>query len=378
MTAGPRARSVGEGEGGRPVAGQSLRAVTIKDVARAAGVHPSTVSRSLDPSQASSISGETRDRVLRAARDLGYRPDILASGFRRNRSRTIGVVIPDFGNPIYGQLLRGISLQLERDGYVPLTVESRDEVDHLEETLETLAARRVDGVITGATRERDVRTLRRFARRGIPLVMAVRWVQTLDLPRVTNDDLRGGALAAEHLLALGHVRLAQVHGPDDTETFRERCQGFRRAAAAAGVPVDEPADSAAEPTVDEGRRLMHQLLDRRTSRPTAVFAHSDAMAIGAIEALTERGLRCPADVSVVGYNDMPLVEHLDPPLSTIRMPTGDVGRVAAQTVVAAVADHLDSFASIALQPTLVARRSTAPPVLSADSSPTPTRRTARA
>jgi LacI family transcriptional regulator len=335
------------------------RAVTIKDVARVAGVHPSTVSRSLDPTQAT-ISSETRERVLKAARELGYRPDILASGFRSNRSRTIGVVIPDFGNPIYGQLLRGITLQLDRDGYVPLTVESRDETDRLEETLETLAARRVEGIITGATRERDVRTLRRFARRGIPLVMAVRWVRALEVPRVTNDDLRGGTIAAEHLLDLGHVRLAQVHGPSDTETFRERCQGFRRAAAAAGVFLDEPAEHATEPTVAEGRRLMSGLLDSAVDLPTAVFAHSDAMAIGAIEALTERGLRCPDDVSVIGYNDMPLVEHLDPPLSTVRMPTGEVGRVAAQTLLAAVAGHLDPVASIALQPTLVARGSTAP------------------
>jgi LacI family transcriptional regulator len=290
------------------------------------------------------------------------------------------VVIPDFGNQIYGQLLRGITLQLERDGYLPLTVESRDDSDRLEETLEALAARRVDGIITAATRERDVRTLRRFARRGIPIVMAVRWVRSLDLPRVTNDDLRGGALAAEHLLDLGHVRLAQVHGPGDIETFRERCQGFRQAAAAAGIVLDEPSEHGTEPTVVEGRRLMRHLLDTSIELPTAVFAHNDAMAVGAIEALTERGLRCPDDVSVIGYNDMPLVEHLDPPLSTVRMPTGEVGRIAAQTVLAAVAGHADPFASIALQPQLVVRGSTAPPVpiRTGGSAPPPGRRPAHA
>ena len=360
MTDRARASAVSGGDPEMPVEVRRQRPVTIKDVARAAGVHPSTVSRSLDPTH-TAISAGTRDRVLEVARTLGYRPDILASGFRRQRSRTIGVVIPDFGNPIYGQLIRGITLQLERDGYVALIVETRDRVDRLDEALETLSARRVDGIITAATRERDVRILRKVARRGIPIVMAVRWVRGLDVPRVTNDDLRGGTIAAEHLLDLGHVRLGQLHGPDDIETFRERCQGFRQAAAAAGVVLDEPADHAAEPTVAEGRRLMHRLLESTGELPTAVFAHNDAMAIGAIEALTDHGLRCPEDVSVIGYNDMPLVEYLNPTLSTVRMPTGEVGRVAVHTMLAALSDAHDSLASIALQPTLVARGSTAPP-----------------
>jgi LacI family transcriptional regulator len=216
-----------------------------------------------------------------------------------------------------------------------LIVETRDRVDRLDEALETLSARRVDGIITAATRD---------------------------------DDLRGGTIAAEHLLDLGHVRLVQLHGPDDIETFRERCQGFRQAAAAAGVVLDEPADHAAEPTVAEGRQLMHRLLEQSDEPPTAVFAHNDAMAIGAIEALTEHALRCPEDVSVIGYNDMPLVEYLNPTLSTVRMPTGEVGRVAVHTMLAALSDAHDSLASIALQPTLVARGSTAPPHASRPSS----------
>lgn len=377
MTPSPGGELNGEASTQSPV--RPRRTVTIKDVAREAGVHPSTVSRSLDPSQSTRVSSETRERVGRVARELGYQPDILASGFRRQRSRTIGVVVPDFGNPIYGQLIRGITLQLERDGYLALIVESRDETDRLEETLAKLDARRVDGIITGATRERDVRALRRFSGGGTPVVMAVRWVRSLDLPRVTSDDLRGGELAAEHLLELGHVRLAQVHGPNDIETFRERCQGFRRTAASAGIVLDEPADHAQAPTVAEGRRLMHGLLESSASRPTAVFAHSDSMAIGGIEALTQQGLSCPRDVSVIGYNDMPLVEHLDPPLSTVRMPTGEVGRVAAQTMLAALQGYQDSFASIALQPTLVVRGSTARARTDpSDDRPTPDRRTAHA
>jgi LacI family transcriptional regulator len=335
--------------------------VTIKDVAREAGVHPSTVSRSLDPLQASRVAAPTRDHVLAVAKKMGYRPDMMASSFRRQRSLTIGVVIPDFGNPIYAQLVRGISTQLEREGYLALIMEISDEPDRLQQALSTLESRRVDGIITGATRERDARHLKRAARGGLPIVMAVRWIRHVDLPRVTNDDLRGGTLAAEHLLGLGHRRLAQVHGPDDIETFRERCEGFRGTLARAGIKSPEPAEHARTPTVDEGRRLMRLLLAKRKPRPTAIFAHNDHLAIGAIEALEEAGLRCPDDVSVIGYNDIPLTEHLDPALSTIRMPTGEIGRVAAQSLLAAIHTREWSATPIALQPTLVPRLSTSRP-----------------
>lgn len=336
------------------------RTVTLKDVAREAEVHPSTVSRSLDPFQASRVSTATRERVLKVAQSMHYRPDLMASSFRRQRSLTIGVIIPDFGNPIYAELVRGISLQLERDGYAALIVETRDDLDRLQAALTTLESRKVDGIITAATREHDARYLRRVARSGLPVVMAVRWVRSVNLPRVTNDDLRGGTLAAEHLLSLGHTRLAQVHGPEDIETFRERCDGFRRALAHAGLNAPEPADHGEAPTVDEGRRIMRTILASRRPHPTGIFAHNDLMAIGAIEALGEAGLRCPEDVSVIGYNDIPLTEHLDPPLSTIRMPTREVGRIAAQTVLAAVQGTEETATSIALQPTLVPRASTAP------------------
>jgi LacI family transcriptional regulator len=202
------------GELEMPVDVRRQRPVTIKDVARTAGVHPSTVSRSLDPTH-TAISAGTRDRVLQAARTLGYRPDILASGFRRRRSRTIGVVIPDFGNPIYGQLIRGITLQLEREGYVALIVETRDRVDRLDEALETLSARRVDGIITAATRERDVRILRKVARRGIPIVMAVRWVRESNAVHGAHADRGGGPNGRPHDArgAVRRTRPAGVHRP---------------------------------------------------------------------------------------------------------------------------------------------------------------------
>jgi LacI family transcriptional regulator len=342
-----------------------VRRGTIKEVAKAAGVHPSTVSRSLDPLQASRVRDETRRRVLAAAEALNYRRDVIASGLRRQRSYTVGVLVPDLGNPIHASLVRGISRRLERDHYSAILLETEDQHERFRAGIELFKDRRVDGVISAATRAGDAKVLRALVRSGVSVVMAVRWVREVGVPVVANDDYRGGVMATEHLVQLGHRRPAQLHGPTDIETFNERGQGFNSTLARAGLlPVTPPRDVARTPSVDEGRRLMRLLLEQG-HRPTGVFAHNDLMAVGAIEVLQERGLRCPEDVSVIGYNDMPLTEHLAPPLSTIRMPTADVGRVAAERLLELVhgreSSAEPSTVSISLQPVLVVRGSTGAP-----------------
>lgn len=334
---------------------------TQKDVAAAAGVHPSTVSRSLDPTQASRVSEETRQRVLAAARELNYQPDRIAGGLRRQRTQTIGVLVADYEAPFYAALIRGISVRLERDGYVPIALETRDDHDRLAASVRLLGERRVDGVITAATRAGDVGTFKQLMRSGTPVVMAVRWIRGLGIPIVANDDLRGGALAAEHLIRLGHRRIVQLHGPNDVEAFNERSLGYRSTLARAGLPDEEPVGYATTPTVLEGRRLMELVLKRGTVPPTAVFAHNDFIAIGAMEVLREAGLECPRDVSIVGYNDMPLTEHLAPPLTTVRMPTVEVGQVAADVVLRIIEGRTASPVSISLEPQLIARHTTSPP-----------------
>jgi len=334
---------------------------TLKDVAAAAGVHPSTVSRSLDPTQSSRVRAETRQRVLAAARQLNYQPHRVAGGLRRQRTFTIGVLVADYESPVYAELLRGITNRLERDGYVPISLETQDRHDRLVSSLRLLSERRVDGVITAAARTNDAAALKQIARSGTPVVMAVRWIRGIGIPIVANDDLRGGALAAEHLVRLGHRHIGQLHGPRDVEAFNERALGYHNTLARAGLPDREPVDYAVTPTVEEGKRLMRLVLERSEPPPTAVFAHNDLIAIGAMEALYEAKLECPADISIVGYNDMPLTEHLVPPLTTVRMPTVEVGQVAAEAVLGLIEDRGASPVSISLEPRLIARASSAPP-----------------
>ncbi|MGH3401292.1 MAG: LacI family DNA-binding transcriptional regulator [Streptosporangiaceae bacterium] len=267
------------------------------------------------------------------------------------------MLVPDLRNPIYGALLAGISGRLERDGYTAIIFETRSEEDRMTKALRVLDERRVEGAINAAARATDRRRLAQFIRKGVPMVLAARDVPGLKVPRVLNDDWKGGALAAEHLLSLGHRRIAQITGPTDVVSFLERAQGFRSTVANAGAALRVHDAEASIGTVEEGRRVMRTVL-RRHELPTAIFAHNDLLAIGAMAALREVNLDCPGDVSIVGYNGEPLTEYLDPPLTTVLFPAEQLGHVAAETVLSMLCGTEPRFA-VALQPQLIVRQSTA-------------------
>jgi LacI family transcriptional regulator len=331
----------------------------LKDVARVAGVHPATVSRALDPQKTRLVNAETRTRVETAARELGYRTDGVARSLRRGQTTTVGVLVADLGNPFVAPVLRGIANALELHGFMALIGETQDDHGRLQAALENLLGRRVDAIIVTSARLGDRPLLEQAARGGLPVVLAVRALPGSRLPAVRSDDLAGGYLAASHLAELGHERVAELPGPADVQPFLERSAGFANRARGAGLKIVELAERAAHPTVAEGRRLMELVLERPRRTPTAVFAHNDSMAIGAIEALRAAGLHCPDDVSVLGYNDAPLTDHLQPPLSTIRFPSDKIGHAAAEIAIAAIEDPGSPVASMSFPPELVARESTA-------------------
>jgi len=331
--------------------------VTVRDIAEEAGVHASTVSRALNPTQSGLVSVETREHVRRVAEELGYRGDSLARSLRSGRTNTLGVVVAGLGNPFIAPVIRGVENSLEGRGLMALVAESQDDHARMNRVLDNLVSRRVDAIIVTAARSGDTRVLRQVAGHT-PVVLAVRGLDGTDLPSVTHDDERGGALAAEHLLSHGHLRFAQLEGRDDVSSFRGRARGFRDALHGADVELVESRDTARHPTIDEGRRLMELLLANADRAPTAVFAHNDMMAIGALEALGARGLSCPRDVAIVGYNDTQMTAHTAPPITTVRLPAYDLGRLAGDMAVRLMDDPDDPPPSLSLPPSLVVRDST--------------------
>ncbi len=350
----------GDGVGGRD-ARRVRTIVTLEDVARQAGVHYSTVSRALDPAKVWRVNVTTRQHVQAVAQRMGYQPDMVATAMKRGKTNTVAVVVGDLGNPNIAPVLRGIANRLEAAGLMSLISETQDDSARLERVLNHLLSRRVDAIIMTAARKRDAPRLRQIRRDGIPLVLAVQNVPGIRLPACTNDDFLGGALAAQHLLSLGHRRVAQLRGPTDINSCLERARGFSATVAAAGAVEVVVRSTAPTGSPEEGSVLMRQLLDSNGARPTGVFTHHDLMAFGALTVAEERGLMCPRDVSIVGYHDLPHVERIVPPLTSIRQAREELGRIAAELLVQLLASPGRPPAPRKIAPTLVVRQSTGPP-----------------
>jgi LacI family transcriptional regulator len=350
------------GGGRRPGAAEAPQQVTLRDVAERAGVHMSTVSRALNPEQSNRIADATVARVRTAAAELGYTPDLVAAGLKRGRTKSVGVVVADLDNPYNGLLIRGLSAVLEEHGFVALVAESVEDPARLERILRHLAGRRVDAIVTTAAQLSNAELLERVASPSMPVVLGVRNIPGSGLPAVLHDDHHGAALAAEHLYEHGHRTVAQLLGPLGIDTFVRRRDGFRSVISKHPDMLDVTIDaSASKPTLGEGRRLMELTLGQHQGmRPTAVFAHNDLMAVGALEAIKEAGLECPRDISVIGYNDVPLGSALSPPLTTIRLPSLEVGKQIGETVLTLIADPGADVGVVRLPAELVLRASTAP------------------
>ncbi|HEX8359974.1 MAG TPA: LacI family DNA-binding transcriptional regulator, partial [Longimicrobium sp.] len=275
---------------------QPIRSITTHDVARHAGVSQATVSLVLGGNPRARVAAATRERVLRSAEELGYRPNFLARGLVRGRSYAIGVVVPDLSNPFYLDVVTGVQRVAAEAGYVVLPGDTR-EVSAARH-LEALRARQVDGLILDGL---GASSLPADALSGTEVVLVdeppERW------PGVASDALEAGRLAAEHLLGLGHRRLAFMGPASDVHGFRMRERGFFAALRGAGVEVRSEWVRRTPPTIAGGQRTMRALLTAKL-RPTGVFCANDLLAAGALKATLASGLSVPGDLSLVGCDDV--------------------------------------------------------------------------
>ncbi|HZN89953.1 MAG TPA: LacI family DNA-binding transcriptional regulator [Thermoleophilaceae bacterium] len=335
-------------------------AVTLRDVARVAGVHPATVSRALNEETRMLVNEETARRVLKAAEELDYRPNPIARGLKTNRSYTIGVLIPDLTNPLFPPILRGIEDGLETASYTPLVANTDNDPERELLDSQTMRARQVDGIVA-ATARRDHRLHDALLEAGIELVLVNRRQAELPVSSATADDRMGMRLAVEYLISLGHERIAHIAGPLDYSTGLDRHEGFHETMRAAGLEPDPELVCVAEAfTEAEGARLCAQLVDRGREF-TAVAAANDLLALGCYDVFADHGLRCPQEISVVGFNDMPFADRFHPPLTTIHIPHYEIGAAAAELMLERLQDPDAEPRDVRLEPSLVVRGSTAPP-----------------
>ncbi len=334
--------------------------VTIRDVARLAEVHPGTVSRALNEQTRALVNEATAARVLRAAHELGYQPNPIARGLKTNRSYTVGVVIPDLTNPLFPPIVRGIEDRLGDAGYTALIVNTDNDPERERSHIQAMLARQVDGLIA-ATARLDVTLLTDAAARGTPLVLVNRSLEDGSAAAVTVNDRKGIALAVEHVAGLAHRLIGHVGGPQNVSTGHLRHLGFQEAMTAAGLAVDPRHVSFAGAfTESDGAWACAQILAAER-RVTAIVAANDRLAMGCYDTLAAAGLRCPDDVSITGFNDMPFIDRLQPPLTSVRVPQREIGAAAADLLLAQLAARETPARQILLEPELVVRASTAPP-----------------
>jgi LacI family transcriptional regulator len=331
--------------------------VTIKEVAAAAGVHASTVSRALNPATRHLISPEIAAKVEAAARELGYARNEIASSLRTRRSMTVGVLVPDITNPLVPPMLRGVEDALG-SGYTAIVANTDNDPERGALAARRLLARGVDGLVLATARRRDP-LVRELAAEGVPLVLVNRTAERAGddgVSAVVSDDAHGVRLMVEHLMALGHRRIAHLAGPQDLSTGAWRQRAFKDAVRAKRLE-EGPVAAAKAFSIAEGERVAAELL-RAAPRPTAILAGNDMLALGACAAAKALGLAVPGDVSVAGFNDTPFVDRVDPPLTTIRVQHRELGAQAAQLLLKQLERPDSPRMTVHLGVTLVPRAST--------------------
>ncbi|MGP4000977.1 LacI family DNA-binding transcriptional regulator [Streptomyces sp. 8N706] len=334
--------------GGRP---------TLEEVAARAGVGRGTVSRVINGSPR--VSARTRAAVEQAVADLGYVPNRAARALAGNRADAVALVIPEpetrlFAEPYFSDIIRGVGAELaDTDLQLLLTlIRTPKERQRL---AQYLSGHRVDGVLLVSVHADDpLPDL--LERIEMPAVLSGRRSARESVSYVDSDNVGGARAAVEHLIERGRRRIATITGPGDMYVAQCRLDGYHRAHRDADLAVDEAMVAAADFTEDGGRRAMRELLGRGPG-PDAVFAASDVMAAGARQVLREAGRRVPEDVALVGFDDSAVARHMDPPLTSVRQPTEEMGRAMARVLLEEIAERTFARPQLVLPTELVIRKS---------------------
>lgn len=342
-------------DGRRTSSTSEPKSVTLEDVARAAKVSISTVSRAI--SQPGRVGEKTRQRVLQVIDEMGYVPSRVARRLRMDRGHAnlIGLVLPDIQNPFFADLARGVEDVAQKHGYAVFLGNSDEDPRKEQHYLEAMRAESVDGVIVPPISERD-EAVAQLSRSGVPVVCVDRRLSIVDTDTVVVDNVRGAYKATDHLIQLGHRRIGFIEGRPEISTSRERMEGYRRALEEHELPFERALVREGDSRQASGARLARELLTV-SERPTALLVGNNLMTLGALEASHALGLRIPEELAIVGYDDMPWALALNPPLTAVRQPGYEVGQRAMELLLERINNPTRSNTLVLLQPQLVVRRS---------------------
>ena len=329
---------------------------TLRDVAEKAGVSIAVVSRVLG--NYGSVSSETRRKVLKEAKSIGYQPDIIARSMKTHRTHSLGVIISDITTFFFTSVVRGIEDVTSQNSYNVTLCNSDEDADKENSYLRELYQRKIDGLIISPTGENN-NYLKKLIRAGLSVVLVDRRVSELQTTEVAVDNETGAWEAVKHLINLGHRRIGIVNGLSGIRTSEERFSGYKRALAEQGIPFDPGLVKYGDFRMDKGRQVAQEFLNM-IDRPTAMFVANEPMTTGALLALGENKTKIPEEMAILGFDDPVWAPLLNPPLTTVRQPSYSIGTIAAQVLlqkIRKVGRGRSLHEEIVLKPKLMVRES---------------------
>jgi LacI family repressor for deo operon, udp, cdd, tsx, nupC, and nupG len=335
----------------------------MKDVASLAGVSTATVSRAF--SMPGVVSEEVRQKIKRAAEELDYNLNAVARNLRRSDTGTVLVVVPDIGNPFFSKILKGIESRARELSYSVLIGDTAHDLGQIEEYARQIFTKRADGLILLNGRTPAFQSFGHAGRaiadrsKGPPIVAISERIPGMRLPTVRIDNVDAARHAVQHLLEFRHQRIAHIAGPHGNILTKERLKGYLTALRAAGLKADREMIVHGDFSIAAGRAAVRLLL-KSHSKPTAIFASNDEMAMGAMAELKSLGFRVPHDVSVMGFDDIEFAEAYDPPITTVRQPRFEMGRAAMSLLGQRLRGEAIKSEEIILPSELIVRDSTGP------------------
>jgi LacI family transcriptional regulator len=309
--------------------------VTIRDVAQLANVSPATVSKVLN--DAPYVSESARERVLSAVSKLNFRPNVIARSLKKSQTATIGLLTDDLEGVFTTSMMRGVEEVASAQGFSVFLCNSYGQMESEKAHLEVLLAKQVEGIILLSGYRVRQRGAPGLLLGNVPVVYLYQYTRDIAAPCIIPDDVGGGRIATEHLIAAGRTRIGLINGPAHYEATHQRAEGYQQALAAAGLPFDPALVRVGKWHENSGYLLARELM-QLPNRPDAIFCASDSLAAGALDALHEMGVLVPADVALVGFDNRSFAQYQRPPLTTVELPLVEMGRLAGKLLLSAILD----------------------------------------